>query len=152
VLLLSRMPPLRAYLAANESQRESLYLEVATRLAAIAPDCTVAATEIGAIGYAYPGRILDLVGLVSPEVIGRDVRTSLANSGARWLVTYDSHFDRAAADSPEFTRLFARRTVQPIGPSRSLEVYERVSGAACGATDAHEVSAGRIGAADATDR
>jgi hypothetical protein len=111
-----------------------LYLEIGSRLGRIAPNCTVAATEIGAVGYAYPGRILDLVGLVSPEVIGRDVTTVLVKSGARWLVTFDSHFDRAAANSPEFKKVFVLRAVRAITPLRALEVYERATGAACGGT------------------
>jgi hypothetical protein len=130
-LLLARMPPLAAQLTNFGAQREAPYMEVASTLHHTAPGCVLAATEIGAIGYAYPGRILDLVGLVSPEVMGRDVTAVLAESGAHWLVTYDSHFDRSAAARPEFTRLFVRRIVRPVTPGRALEVYERTSGSVC---------------------
>ena len=128
--LLSRMPALKAYLETNAAGREELYAVVAAELAALDPHCTVAATEIGTIGYYYPGRMLDLVGLVSPEVIGRPVDTVLAESRARWLITYDTHFDRTAAGSERFSRLYERRRTIPVGDARALEIYERRGG--CG--------------------
>ncbi len=73
VALLSRMTPLKTDLLSAAEGREKLYASVAAELAGVDARCTVAATEIGAIGYHYPGRVLDLVGLVSPEVIGRPV-------------------------------------------------------------------------------
>ena len=130
-VLLTRMTPLRSYLDAAASGRETLYASVAAELAAIDPRCTVAATEIGTVGYYYPGRVLDLVGLVSPEVVGLPVDAVLAGSNARWVVSYDTHFDRSAATSDRFTTVFARRSSTPVGPARSLEIYERRNPAAC---------------------
>lgn len=129
--LLTRMPALTAFLDATAAGRERLYAAVATELAAVDAHCIVAATEIGTIGYYYPGRVLDLVGLVSPEVIGRPVDAVLAESGARWLVTYDTHFDRSAAQSPRFSSLYERRRIVPIADARALEIYERRGPVGC---------------------
>jgi hypothetical protein len=131
VVLLNRMPALRTYLDRTGDGRETLYAEVAAELAAIDPHCTVAATEIGTIGYHYPGRVLDLVGLVSPEVRGRPVDTVLAESKARWLVSYDTHFDRAFAHSKRFTTVFEHRSSTRVGEARTLEVYERRDPVVC---------------------
>ena len=131
VALLTRMPALRSYLDGTASGRETLYASVATELAAIDPHCTVAATEIGTIGYYYPGRVLDLVGLVSPEVLGRSTDAVLAQSDARWLISYDTHLDRGTASSDGFVNRFERRFVVPVGAARSLEVYERRYATAC---------------------
>jgi hypothetical protein len=124
-LLLSRMPALKTYLDATANGREVLYASVATELAAIDPNCTVAATEIGTIGYYYPGRVLDLVGLVSPEVIGRPADAVLTESEARWIVSYDTHLDRRLARNEQFAEVFGRRSLMRIGDSRNLEIYER---------------------------
>lgn len=124
-VLLSRMPTLRNYLDSTASGRETLYASVATELAGIDPHCTVAATEIGTIGYYYPGRVLDLVGLVSPEVLGRPLDSVLARSDARWVVSYDTHFDRGVATSEAFASIFERRSSIRVGDARHLEVYER---------------------------
>jgi hypothetical protein len=91
----------------------------------------VAATEIGALGYHYPGRILDLVGLVSPEAISRPAWDVLAERRPRWLVTYDTHFDQRLAASGAFTDAYATRSLLPVGPARQLAVYERRDGAGC---------------------
>jgi arabinofuranosyltransferase len=131
IVLLSRMSSLKTYLDSTAAGREDLYASVATELAGVDGNCTVAATEIGTIGYHYPGRVLDLVGLVSPEVIGRPVGAVLAESQARWLVTYDTHFDRAVASSEPFSRMFERRTAVRVSDTRTLEVYERRDGSGC---------------------
>lgn len=131
-VLLGRMPPLQAHLEAGATGREALYARVAAQLAAIDARCTVAATEIGTIGYYYPGRVLDLVGLVSPEAIGRPPAAVLAESRARWLVTYDTHFSRDVVRSEPFTSLFERQWTVRVGDARSLEVYERRDPVACG--------------------
>jgi hypothetical protein len=130
--LLTRMPALKSYLEASAAGREDLYASVATQLAGVDARCTVAATEIGTIGYHYPGRILDLVGLVSPEVVGRPLDAVLAESRARWLVTYDTHFDRAVAGSEPFASRFERRSFVRISDARGLEVYERRDRLGCG--------------------
>jgi hypothetical protein len=131
VVLLGRMPALKKYLDTTADGRETLYASVATELAAIDPDCVVAATEIGTIGYHYPGRVLDLVGLVSPEVLGRPADAVLAESHARWVVTYDTHLDRSIAASERFSSVFERRASRRVGEGRNLEIYERRNSLAC---------------------
>ena len=130
-VLLTRMAPLKAYLDSTAAARETLYAAVATELAGVNARCTVAATEIGTIGYHYPGKVLDLVGLVSPEVIGRPLNSVLAEGRPRWLVTYDTHFDRTVAASVPFSRLFERRSTIPVSDARTLEVYERRDRSGC---------------------
>jgi hypothetical protein len=131
ITLLSRMTTLGVYLDSNATGRERLYASVANELARVDPACTVAATEIGTIGYHYPGRVLDLVGLVSPEVVGRSVDDVLSESRARWLVTYDTHFDRAIASGQDFSAQYERRSTFPVTAGRSLEVYERRDRSRC---------------------
>lgn len=132
LVLLSRTPVLRAELDAQRAGREALYTSVAIRLADVDARCTVAATEIGAIGYHYPGRILDLVGLVSPEAVKRPAEAVLAEGAPRWLVTYDTHFDRRAASSEAFTAMYEPREMVRVGQARQLEVYERRDRSPCG--------------------
>jgi hypothetical protein len=132
IALLIRMPPLGVYLDKTAAGRERLYASVATELATVDSGCTVAATEIGTLGYHYPGRVLDLVGLVSPEVVGRRADGVLAESPARWLVTYDTHFDRAIADGAGFSAMYERRSTFPVSVNRRLEVYERRDRRGCG--------------------
>ena len=131
IVLLSRAPVLRAHLDAQAAGRETLYASLARELAVVDGRCTVAATEIGTIGYHYPGRILDLVGLVSPEAVRRPADELLAEKQPRWVVTYDTHFDRRAATSQSFIRLYETRTRVRVGEARSLEVYERRDRAGC---------------------
>lgn len=130
--LLARMPPLKSYLDETAAGREVLYASVATQLAGIDARCTIAATEIGTIGYHYPGRVLDLVGLVSPEVVGRQLDVVLAESRARWLVTYDTHFARTVAGTASFSNLFERRSTVRVSDTRTLEIYERRDRSGCG--------------------
>ena len=131
VVLLTRMPGLRAQLDSQREGREALYASVATELAAEDAGCTVAATEIGAIGYHYPGRILDLVGLVSPEAIRRRADAVIAERRPRWVVTYDTHFDAQVAASDSFTGSYQTRALIPVAAARQLAVYERRDRAGC---------------------
>jgi MFS family permease len=111
--------------------REDLYTRTAEALAARAPHCVLAATEIGALGYHYPGPILDLVGLVSPEAVGRSQEEILRASRPHWLVTYDTHLDRAVATSPWFAAEFRLVSRVPVSESRALEVYEQRADPSC---------------------
>jgi len=113
--------------------RERLYAEIATDLAHAAggAPCVLAATEIGALGYHYPGPVLDLVGLVSPEAVGRDPGDVLRESLARWLVTYDDLFDRRIVGRAWFTASFRLVRRIEVTPSRALEVYERTPRPPC---------------------
>lgn len=49
--------------------RVQKYLEVGARLRRDAPDAVLLTPEIGALGWAFGGRVIDAVGLVSPEAV-----------------------------------------------------------------------------------
>ncbi len=122
-----RLWRLQERLDARLGERERLYASVATRLAAISRDCALAATEIGALGYHYRGPILDLVGLISPEAIGRP-DDALRDSQVCWLVTYDDHLrglDPSIERAVWFRRTFSAIETHLLGPGRSLVVYRK---------------------------
>jgi len=56
-----------AYFAENARVRK--YLEVGRRLYRRYPDARLLSSEIGGLGYGFGGRVLDGVGLVSPEAL-----------------------------------------------------------------------------------
>ncbi|NIR60750.1 MAG: hypothetical protein GWO02_15205, partial [Gammaproteobacteria bacterium] len=60
-------PALYRYFAQNA--RVGKYLEVGRRLDARYPDTTLLSSEVGALGWAFQGRVLDGAGLISPEAI-----------------------------------------------------------------------------------
>lgn len=67
------------------------------------PEALIAAHDIGALGYFGNRQILDLAGLVSPEVIPilRDeqaLETLLAREGADYLMTFPAWYPRLVAD------------------------------------------------------
>jgi hypothetical protein len=75
------------------------------------PDALIAAHDIGAIGFFTRRPILDLAGLISPEVIPfiRDeVKLSewIRARGAHYLVTFSGWYPQLSA-SPDLTELFA---------------------------------------------
>jgi hypothetical protein len=99
------------------AEREGLYRQVAERVVD-RRDCTLAATEIGALGYYYRGPMLDLVGLVSPEAIGRPFADTIAAARPCWIVSY-SDLLGPAPDG------YGVRFMQPINHRRTLLVLER---------------------------
>ena len=75
------------------------------------PDAVIAAHDIGAIGYFTRRRLLDLAGLISPEVIPfiRDesrLLDWLRSQGADYLVTFPSWYPELTR-APIFTTIFA---------------------------------------------
>jgi hypothetical protein len=119
------------YLAGTAEGREKVYAQVARELAQQDPSCMLAATEIGTLGHAYPGPVLDLIGLVSPEAIGRDMGEVLRTSRAKWLVTYDTHFPREVVESDWFAGAFVLRSSVRVSAERRLEVFEHRRMGAC---------------------
>ena len=126
-----------AHTAAEQAVREHLYREVATSLTAVSHGESLAATEVGVLGWYYDGPVLDLVGLVTPEAIGRPyVETMRAaqnrdapDSRPRWLVTYDDRFDDPAVlDEAWFRREWAVAAAYPITATRTLYVFARSTG------------------------
>jgi len=86
---------------------QSCYLDLGYQLAAMTPpDAVVAALDIGAIGFASDRRVVDLMGLVSPEILdlGRTMGfQEMVDSGA-WVKIL------AEEDAPEGHRYFVDRT------------------------------------------
>jgi arabinofuranosyltransferase len=118
--------------ASEQAVREQLYREVATSLTAVSHGEPLAATEVGVLGWYYDGPVLDLVGLVTPEAVGRPyVETMHAaqgpnDAGPRWLVTYDDRFDDPAVlDEAWFRREWAVTAAYPITATRTLYVFAR---------------------------
>lgn len=57
------------YLYFSENARVRKYLEVGARLYESYPAATLLSSEIGGLGYAFRGRVVDGAGLVSPEAL-----------------------------------------------------------------------------------
>lgn len=57
------------YAGALPAARVQQYLSVGQALASGCPECTLLTSEIGGLGYAFPGTVIDGVGLVSPEAL-----------------------------------------------------------------------------------
>jgi hypothetical protein len=99
--------------------REAAYRDVAERVVD-RRDCVLAATEIGAVGYFYRGPILDLMGLVSPQSVGRPIAQSIATATPCWIVSYSDLLGTGTAPSG-----YRLRYSRVFNPSRSLLVFER---------------------------
>lgn len=123
-LLATRLPGLRATLDEWFAGREHLYRQVAATMLTDT-GCTLAATEIGTLGYAYPGRILDLVGLVSPHVTRQPIERILASEPPCWIVTYDDLLAPSVRESETLRRGFEIAFRQRVGPERELLVFKR---------------------------
>jgi hypothetical protein len=81
------------------------YLELGRRLGGETPGAVVAARDIGALAYGSDLRVLDLMGLVSPEImtLGREMGFEPMVASGRWL--------RASGDQPP--QWFVDRTDGP---------------------------------------
>ncbi len=89
------------------------------------PDALVAAHDIGAIGYFTRRPILDLAGLISPEVIPfirNEARLDewMRTKGAQYLVTFPGWYPQLST-SPGLARLFTGSS--PFSPEH-ITVYE----------------------------
>jgi arabinofuranosyltransferase len=125
----SRWPAHRARFAQVHALREEPYLDVAREIASSDRPCNVAATEIGAIGYAFPGRIIDLGGLTTPAALRLPAVRLLDDLDAQWLVTQNIYMPQGLAAASSFTNAFALVRSMPLEPGRLLLVYERRRGA-----------------------
>lgn len=89
--------------------REEAYANLAQRVVNMGiRDELVAAYEIGAFAYNYRGPILDLSGLVSPQVLGRDSYEVLYESRPPWLMSYLDMLPRKLADEAWFRQEYKR--------------------------------------------
>jgi hypothetical protein len=112
--------------------RARTYLEIGADLERRCPGRTVLAAEIGALGWAYRGRIIDGVGLVSPEVlpyhplrvpderisglVGAYPARAVADLRPDLIVTmeiFNSDFSGKAADDP-LLRRYAVVDARPV--------------------------------------
>jgi hypothetical protein len=89
------------------------------------PDALIAAHDIGAIGYFTRRPLLDLAGLISPEVIPfiRDeakLSEWMKAKGAHYLVTFPGWYPQISTSS-DLIRLFAGNS--PFSPEH-MTVYE----------------------------
>jgi hypothetical protein len=90
--------------------------------------CDVAASEIGAIGYAFPGRIIDLGGLTTPAAVWTPAAQLLEVQHAQWLVMQNIHMPVGLAAVPSFAGSFDLVRSMPLESGRSLDVYKRRQG------------------------
>jgi hypothetical protein len=69
--LLALGAPLAWESATNSSpaQRVGRYLEIGAALNAACPTCTLVTSEVGGLGYAFPGRVYDAFGVTDPEAM-----------------------------------------------------------------------------------
>lgn len=117
-----------AEMAHSQANREDLYQAIAGNLAAADGRCAIAAQEIGALGFYYPGPIVDLVGITTPEAIGRPRGEVLRESTACWLVNYDNNLfvlDQGIFGSDWFQREFTLIDRTVVSPTRALVTYRR---------------------------
>lgn len=83
--------------------REEVYKKLAERMAEMGvQDEPVAAFEIGAFGYTYPGPVLDLSGLVTPEAVLADRYEVLDRARPPWIMSYVDMLPAKVLDSPWF--------------------------------------------------
>jgi hypothetical protein len=53
----------------HQNARVNEYLEIGEALYDVCPECSLATSEIGGLGYSFAGRIEDAVGLVTPSAV-----------------------------------------------------------------------------------
>ena len=96
----------------------------------IPPADLLAVHDIGAVGYFAPRPILDLAGLVSPEVIPiiRDEAALLAlmeARGAAYLMTFPDWYPHIVSD-PRVQRIFQTDGTAPFAGGENMAIYRLV--------------------------
>ena len=120
------------------SGREEVYARAAASLA-LRPDETVAAPEVGALGWATRARVLDTMGLVSPEALawleqpmgegGSIPPRLLRRTDAAALVVLDRFLEPSLAADPGALDRWsevARYPAYAWGGPRTVRVFRRV--------------------------
>jgi hypothetical protein len=128
---------LAAFRPYDPSGREDVYAQAATVLA-MRPEETVAAPEIGALGWATRARVLDSAGLVSPAALGWLGRPAgeggsipprlLRETGADALVALDRFLEPALAADPGALGSWsevARYPARAFGGPGTVRVFRR---------------------------
>lgn len=95
-------------------------------------DITVAAPEIGIVGWlVWPSRVLDLVGLVSPETVGISSLEAIKQTAPDYLVLRTDNAAELLRDAdadPWFRRHYiCLRTIRDPYEPREFRTYQRVS-------------------------
>ncbi len=122
-VLAARLPHDRETLRHWFEGREFLYERVARELRGAG--CTIAATEIGTLGYYYDGPVLDLIGLVSPEAVGRPVLDIIGDERPCWVATYDDHVHRADLTAAEFSDRYELAFSRRVSADREFLLLRR---------------------------
>jgi hypothetical protein len=123
----------RAALQHVREIRELRYMTIAREIARSPRPCAIAAGEIGALGFSFPGRIIDLVGLVTPSAVRMPPMDLLEQERAQWLVQQNIYMPASLTANPAFIRTFRRVSSTGLEPGRTVDVYERVSDACAAA-------------------
>jgi hypothetical protein len=113
-------------------ERQDAYLGLADWLREhVREDERVAVTEVGCVGYFGERRILDLCGLVSPEIVPflreRDLPGGLFALRPEWYVLINEFawIDGAAVRDPRFLRQYEKVTEMPGPWASPIFVYRR---------------------------
>ena len=106
--------------------REALYAHLAQAMIANGvEDEVVAAYEIGAFGFHYPGPILDLWGLVSPQVSFKDAAETLYATRPPWIMSYTEMMPPEVVSSPWFQTEYREFHVEGNWEGRRATLYRR---------------------------
>ena len=126
------VPRLAAVGADRGDRRAESYLALADWLRENVPhDESVAFVEVGYLGYFAPQRIVDLAGLVTPDVVDAVGRGDFASGFFRHqpgALVYLPEFDWALAGivaDPRFSERYARAATLPGPDGHPLTVYRR---------------------------
>ncbi len=117
------LPNTKMFLDVLTQRREAAYVKVALEIAHEGTDGVVAVSEVGTVGYFYPGPVLDLVGLVSPEAVGKSQLAVLQENKPPWLVSFNTHLEKGVVYSPWFQENYRRVHRIPLYSERSLDVF-----------------------------
>jgi hypothetical protein len=117
-----------------EVQRAHYYREAAERLETLAPESAVVMTsEVGMLGYLYPGDVIDTVGLCSPEALAfyPPPEWDIRNSAGKYYTKANNFIptDMVMTLKPDIvinSRFYMFNLLRPGSPF--LEEYEEVAG------------------------
>ena len=122
-----------AFIAARQNAHDVYWIESEMVRTAqwvqenVAPDALLAVHDIGALGYYVPNPILDLAGLITPEVVPfiRDedrLLEYLDENSADYLIVFVSDYPNLTSDrSPVFV---AGLDFDPVGIENDMRVYQ----------------------------
>lgn len=117
--------------------REYLYRDVATRLAPqLGAGETLAANEIGALGYYCNCQILDVVGLVSPEVIKKNELQVLQQRKPKYIVAFRWHLKEETFASPWLAQNYELAEIHYVGSNSTVKTNLGQNAPAYGQEDA----------------